>query len=134
MNGATTLRRYGAMLTLVLAIASSAAVSATRAIADPRPASARTAVSQIFHCRLRAVRIGEDISVTFWLNSEIADREWRVRILQDGAVILSTIRRTNPMGNFRVDTITTNLPGRDTFVGKARDRLAGDLCRVELQV
>lgn len=134
MIGPTSLRRSVTMLMLCLAIGSSAALSTPGAFADPMSAPVRTTASQIFHCRLRAVRLGDDISVTFWLNSEIAGREWRVTILQDGIVILSTIRRTNPMGNLRVDTITTNLPGRDSIVGKTRDRVSGDLCRVELQV
>ena len=110
---------------------------ATNASARPgarsEDASLRAA-RQLFTCRLRAVRLGDEITVTFWLNSTIAGREWRIRIRQNAETILSTIRRTNAEGNLRVETVTANRAGRDAFLGKARDLVAGGLCRVALEI
>jgi hypothetical protein len=89
---------------------------------------------QVFDCRLRAVRLGPEITVTYRLNSTIAGRRWKVSIRHDDVTILSRIRRTNADGNLRVETMTVNEPGRDAFLGRARDLVSGGVCRVTLEV
>jgi hypothetical protein len=127
-------RRTVAVLALVSVLGGGFATNAAARPGAWSDHASLRAARQLFTCRLRAARLGDEITVTFWLNSTIARRGWRIRIRQNDETILSTIRRTNAEGNLRVETVTANRAGPDAFLGKARDLVTGGLCRVALEV
>jgi hypothetical protein len=90
--------------------------------------------SQQFHCRMAATRLGGEITVTFWLNTRIAHRDWRIRFWDNGEQVFSAVRTTNLDGNLRVRETIPNLRGRDELRGKARDLIVGTVCDVQLTV
>jgi hypothetical protein len=85
-------------------------------------------------CRIRATKQSGGITVTFWLNTSIPHRGWRVRIWDDDTLIFSKDRTTNAAGNIRVEKATPDQPGLDGFVAKARDVNSGALCTVAVDV
>jgi hypothetical protein len=83
-----------------------------------------------FRCRASATRLGDEITITFWLRTAHADRHWRIRIWDNDVLIYNKTKTTNAMGGIRVRAGTQNLPGRDVFRFRAANRPSGSVCSV----
>lgn len=81
-------------------------------------------------CRARATKLGDEITVTFWLRTGRADRRWLIRIWDNDELLIVRARITNAAGNIRVRVGAENLPHRDVFRFRATTR-GGASCRVD---
>ena len=91
------------------------------------PGVARSGV----HCRAQATRLGDEITVTFWLRGARAHREWRIRIWHDDRLAASASRVTTAVGSARVRVGVENLPGVDVFRFRAVHPSSGSRCVID---
>jgi hypothetical protein len=84
-----------------------------------------------FSCRARATKLGDEITITFWLNTTHAGRRWQIRVWDNGVLLLSRTRVTGANGNIRVRAGTQNLPHQDVFRFRATSKGSGSSCRVD---
>lgn len=99
------------------------------------PASAMPRGNQIFHCRLRATKLGDEITVRFTVNAGPPRHEWRIRIWDGDELIYHRVRLTNARGNITVVVGTDDRRRRDHLEAKARDLTDGvSSCGVDLVV
>jgi hypothetical protein len=97
------------------------------------PAAAVTERGQLYHCRLRATKLGDQITVTFTVNAQFPRHEWRIRIWHGNELVYHKVRRTNAEGNTKAVTVVDDRPGPDRFEAKARDLTDGaPSCAVDL--
>lgn len=88
----------------------------------------------LYHCRMAATPLPDQITVRFRLTTNVAHHAWRVRIWDNGTRVFSAIRRTNGVGDLLVATAIENLHGRDELLGRARDISGGSVCDVQFKV
>ncbi len=131
MNGRRTKDFVGERWILpILLVAAMAAGSVT----GPATASADGPRGLDYQCRLVATKLGEEIAVTFRLQTNHARDRWRVRLYHEDELIFSKVRTTNAQGNLRVVRIEPNLPGRDDLATRARHLESGTTCEVETRI
>ena len=81
-------------------------------------------------CRATATKLGDEITVTFWLRTTRAHRFWRIRIWDNQIRIVATTRQTNARGDIRVRAATRNQRGRDVFRFRATNSPSASFCSV----
>ncbi len=81
-------------------------------------------------CRATATKLGDEITVTFWLRTTRAHRFWTIRIWDNQTRIVSTTRQTNARGDIRVRAATRNQRGRDVFRFRATNSPSASFCSV----
>jgi hypothetical protein len=113
----------------------SAALAALALVAIAAPAAATHHRDQIFHCRLQATKLGDQITITFTVNAQFPRHDWRIRIWDEDQLVYRKVRRTNADGNIKVVTVTDDRKERDHLEAKARDITDGaPTCSVDLDV
>jgi hypothetical protein len=118
-------RRLGLAVTLVTVTLATLAA----------PAAATHRRDQIFHCRLQATKLGDEITITFTVNAQFPRHDWRIRIWDQDDLVYRRVRRTNAEGNIKVVTATDDRRKRDHLEAKARDITDGTpACTVDLDV
>ncbi|MGZ8602390.1 MAG: hypothetical protein ACXWXN_07735 [Actinomycetota bacterium] len=131
MNGRRTEDSVGKRWILpILLVAAMAAGS----LIGPATASADGPRGLDYQCRLVATKLGEEIAVTFRLQTNLAHDRWRVRLYHEDELTFSKVRTTNAQGNLRVVRIEPNLPGRDDLAARARHLESGTTCEVETRI
>jgi hypothetical protein len=82
------------------------------------------------HCRAQATKLGDEITVTFWLSGAHPHRRSRIRIWQNDELLASRTRVTNARGSIRVQAGAENLPHTDVFRFRAVNEPSGSSCAV----
>jgi len=119
-----------------------AAIVAVAALAVASGASARgggTAVVKSGSCSANAtwkLKVKPDdgaLETEFEVDQNVAGRDWRVVIRQNGVERFRGIRTTKaPSGSFTVRRLLDDKPGADHIVARARALATGQTCRGEI--
>ena len=119
-----------------------AAIVAVAALAVASGASARgggTAVVKSGSCSANAtwkLKVKPDdgaLETEFEVDQNVAGRDWRVVIRQNGVKRFRGIRTTKaPSGSFTVRRLLDDKPGADHIVARARALATGQTCRGEI--
>jgi hypothetical protein len=120
-------------------LAAATAVVVALAIAVPAGATAPghhagTRGDGIYHCLLKASKLGADLTLTYTLDSGVAGRTWHVKMWDNKKLVYSKDRITNAAGNFKAVAETENLHGPDNIVARAQNQTTGQVCKIELKV
>lgn len=83
--------------------------------------------------KLKAKADNGRIEIEFEVDTPKIGQTWSVKIKKNGNVIFRGARTTQaPSGSFTVRRLTSNPPGTDTIVGRAVNRVTGEICRGSL--
>ena len=70
------------------------------------------------------------IEVEFEVDSNINGQTWNVKLKKEGNVFFSGQRTTQgPSGSFELRRVVNNGAGTETFVGRAKNPVSGEVCR-----
>jgi hypothetical protein len=122
--------RRSALSAMSVAILAGAALSMPGAIAAKGTAIIRTGIcSAASDWKLKVKPDDGRLELEFEVDQNRNGRTWRVKIKDDGAVAFKGNAVTKaPSGSFSVERRIADLAGKDSVVGKARDRKSGERC------
>ena len=122
------------VLSIVLALAALAAASAP-AKGGGTEIVKRGSCSGSATWKLKAKMDGAFIETEFEVDQNVAGKQWRVVIRQNGVKRFSGIKTTKaPSGSFTVHRRLEDKAGSDRIVGKATALATGQTCRGELSI
>jgi hypothetical protein len=87
-----------------------------------------------YRCQLVSVKLGDQITLTLHLTTNLPRRYWRIRMFHEGERVLLKTRRTNGLGRLTVVRVVPNLRGRDDVAARARHLASGKICTVEARI
>ena len=83
--------------------------------------------------KLKATSDNGRIEIEWEVDSNHAGQTWRVRVRDDGVLVVKTRATTGgASGSFSVQRSIANRAGSDSFVARARDLSSGQLCVARL--
>jgi hypothetical protein len=123
------------VLSVVLAVAALAAASSAPAKGGGAQVIKQGSCSGSATWKLKAKIDNGRIETEFEVDQNVAGRDWRVVIRQNGVKVFSGIKTTKaPSGSFTVHRLLDNKAGSDRIVGKATALSNGQTCRGALAI
>jgi len=123
------------VMSVVLALAALVAASSAPAKGGGTEIVKRGSCSGSAMWKLKAKKDGGMIETEFEVDQNVAGKDWRVVIRQNGVKRFSGIKTTKaPSGSFTVRRRLDDKAGTDRIIGKATALATGQTCRGELSI
>ncbi len=125
MRDRSVLRRWsGLVLAGVVPFAVFASTTSAASVPhDPR-----------YDCRVAVTKVGNDISITYRMQSEVVGQTWHVRLWDNDVRFFSKDRTTNAQGRFTVVKATEDRKGPDHVRANATNVHTDKVCAVHITI